>query len=186
MTSDLDSPNESLVRYREYLRLMARLQIGPKLQGKLDPSDMAQETLLKAHQKLEQFRGTSEGELAAWLRQILANNILDAARKLGRRYAELERPLDHALDNSSALLAKCLAADQSTPSQHVMKDEQLRLLAERLAALPDDQRQVVELRHLHGWSVPEISDHLERSVPAVAGLLRRGLKELRETLQKAC
>ena len=184
MAPGSDTPSESLARFREYLHLLARLQIGPKLHGKLDPSDMAQETLLKAHQKIDQFRGSREGELAAWLRQMLSNNILDAARKLDRRHAGLERSPDQAMKGSSALLGECLATDQSTPSQHVMKDDQLRMLADGLAALPDDQREVVELRHLHGWSVPEISKHTGRSAASVAGLLRRGLKELRETMEK--
>ena len=174
-----------LEHYRAYLRLLARLQLDPRLQGKVDPSDVAQETLLKAHQALDQFRGKSSAEQAAWLRQILARVLANAARDFSRAKRDVgrERSLELALEQSSSRLDAWLAAEQTSPSESVERNEQLLRLAEALAQLPQDQREAVTLHHLQGWSLAELAQHLARSEGAVAGLLHRGFKRLRELLQ---
>jgi RNA polymerase sigma-70 factor, ECF subfamily len=184
MTSDGQVPSELLGRCREYLCTLARCRLSPRLQAKLDASDVVQQTLLKAHEKIDQFRGQSAGELMAWLRQILANQLAEAARKFGAEGRDLarEHSLQAALDESSARLQGWLAADQLSPSQCVVRDEQLLLLAEALAALPPDQRQALELHHFQGYPVAEVSARMGRGQEAVAGLLYRGLKKLRQLL----
>src|SRR5438874_621284 len=84
-------PSQALERFRDYLRLLAGLQVGPRLRVKVDPSDLVQQTLLKAHQARDQFRGASSGEMSAWLRQILARTLADAARDLGRERRDIAR-----------------------------------------------------------------------------------------------
>jgi RNA polymerase sigma-70 factor (ECF subfamily) len=181
-----DQP-EGLVRriedYRDYLHLLARLQLDPRLRGKLDPSDVVQQTLVKAHQNREQFRGCSEGEQAAWLRRILANSLIDAARKYQREVA-VEVAVEKAVNDSSARLEAWLAAEQSSPSEHVCHEEQLLRLAGALVCLPDEQRLVIELHHLKQDTVADIARELDKTEAAVAGLLRRGLKKLRELLHE--
>src|SRR5262245_66695842 len=116
MTGPVDAA--ALERYRGYLRVLARLHLDPRLRGKLDPSDVVQQTMLQAYQGLDQFRGRSEAELAAWLRQILARHLANLARDFGRakRDVGLERSLEAALDASSVRLAHWLAADPPSPS----------------------------------------------------------------------
>jgi RNA polymerase sigma-70 factor (ECF subfamily) len=185
MTAATDDPGVSLERFRGYLRLLARLQLDTRLQGKLDPSDLVQQTLLKAHQGLGQFRGRSTAEQAAWLRQILANTLANAVRDLARakRDVALERSLESSLADSSARLEALLVADQSSPSQRAERNEQLLQLAEALATLPEAQREVLLLRHCQGLSLAEISEQLGRTRASVASLLRRGLEQLREHLR---
>jgi RNA polymerase sigma-70 factor, ECF subfamily len=175
-----------LESYREYLALVARLQLSPLLQAKVDVSGVIQMTLLEAHQAAEKRRGQSGAQVAAWLRQIMRNNLADELRKLGSAKRDLarERSLEAALADSSSRLEAWLAADQSSPSQHALREEQLLRMAKALAALPETQRKAVELHHLQGLSLDEIARDLGSTKPAVAGLLHRGLKNLRQRLDE--
>jgi RNA polymerase sigma-70 factor (ECF subfamily) len=186
MSDDANPADPSPDGFRDYLLLLARLRLGPVLQGKLDASDVVQETLLKAHQKRDQFRGRTEAEWAAFLRQILANTMADAARRFarGKRDVAKERSLEAALAESSARLEAWLAAEQSSPSDRAERQELLLRLAGALAELPPAQRTAIELRYLQEppWSLAEIARHLGRTEKAVAGLLCRGLEQLRGRL----
>jgi RNA polymerase sigma-70 factor (ECF subfamily) len=171
----------TLERFREFLRLLARLQLDRRLRGKLDASDLVQQAMLRAHQGLAGFRGGGDAELAAWLRQVLATTMADEVRRYGRgkRDVAAERVLLASLDESSARLDAWLAGDATSPSQQAIRHEEMLRLAEALAALPDDQRVAVELHHLKGGSLDEVGRQMGRTKAAVAGLLRRGLKALR-------
>ncbi len=175
----------NLERFRGYLALFARMHWDPRLQGKYDPSDLVQQTLLEAYEKRGQFRGGGDDELAGWLRQMLAHNLADVLRALGqaKRDVNLERSLEAALGESSSRLDGWLAAEQSSPSQRAMKHEEQLRLADALDQLPALQREAVLLHHLQGMSLADLAGHLKRSEASVAGLLRRGLARLRELLQ---
>jgi RNA polymerase sigma-70 factor (ECF subfamily) len=174
-----------LEAYRDYLRLLARLQLDPRLRAQVDPSDVVQEALLKAHARHDQFRGRTEVERAAWLRTILANTLTDALRKYARRGGDQQLSLEAAVEESSARLEQWLQTNDPSPATQVERQEHLLRLAAALARLPDDQRLAVELRHLQGCPVPEVSQLMGRSVASVAGLLRRGLQALREQMEGA-
>ena len=173
-----------LERFRSYLVLLARLKLDRKLRGKLDASDVVQQTLLEAHQALESFRGNDLPAQAAWLRQILARNLANAVRDLTRakRDVRKERSLQADLDNSASQLEGWLAAEQSSPSQKMERHERALQLAEALAQLPDAQRDAIVLRHFQGLSLAEIAEQLDCTTAAVTGLLQRGLKNLRKSL----
>ena len=184
MAAERQSSGRELERFRAYLRLLARLDWDQRFQAKLDASDLVQQTLLEAYRSLKSFRGQSEPELAGWLRQILAFQMKHAARDLGRgkRDVARERSLDDAMNASSVRLGAWLAADQSSPSEKAQRKEQAVQLAAALEELPQDQREVLVMHYLQGCTLPQISKRMGRSPAAVAGLLQRGLKDLRRLM----
>jgi RNA polymerase sigma-70 factor (ECF subfamily) len=172
--------------FRKYLRVLAAVHLDPRLRGKLDPSDVVQQTLLRACVGFDQLRGREPGVVAAWLRKVLARTLSDAVRDLERAKRDVgrERSLERAVDESASGLEAWLAADQSSPSERADKNEQLLRLADALCGLPDDTREAVVLKHCRGWTLAEIAEHLGRTPAAVASLLHRGLKQLRELLHE--
>ncbi len=173
-----------LERYADYLRLLTRLQVSGPVRAKLDASDVVQTALLQAHAHRDQFRGRSEGEWLAWLRTILANALNAELRKFAAEARDVrrEQSIEAALDQSSARLDGLLAAGESSPSERAMRGEELLTLAWAMAQLRPDEQLAVELHHLKGLPVGDVAEALGKTKPAVAGLLFRGLKRLRELM----
>ena len=176
-----------LETYRQYLRLLARTSIDASLQGKADPSDLVQETFLKAHQHFDQFRGQGEAELTTWLRQILARNLADLVRRYHlaeSRRSGRERSLEQLLATSSAALDNLLARVGDSPSQSAEDRELSVVLANALAELSDEQREVIVLRSLQERDWPEVARRMGRTAGAVRKLWVRALKRLRPLIEK--
>ena len=185
---DADALGELLQLYRNYLALLARLNIDARLQGKVDASDLVQETFLKAHRNFGQFRGNTEEELVSWLRQILTNNLANLVRHyLGRqrRDVRLERQLAAEMDRSSRLMDGGLIAPGSSPSRQASRREQAVLLADVLKQLPADYREVLILRHLEGLTFAQVAERLGRTEDSVQKLWVRALARLRRSLGEA-
>lgn len=178
----LTDADPAIERWRHYLLLLARAQLGPGT--RTEASDVVQQSLFDAYRQRDQFRGKTEAEWAAWLRRILACNLADAhrARHRAKRDANREQSLDAALDQSSASMAWFFAAQQSSPSQRAGRNEQLAALAEALAKLSDASQEAIVLHYFQGWSLDRIGLQMKRSPASVAGLLKRGLKQLRGLL----
>jgi RNA polymerase sigma-70 factor (ECF subfamily) len=170
------------------LTLLARAQIGQRLQGKADPADVVQETFIEALRDLPGFRGDTPGSFLAWLRQILARNLANLVRRYygtQARDLHLEQQLSVALDHSSSALEAALAAPQSTPSEQVADAELTLRVADTLARLPDDYRDVLVLRHLEELTFPQLAQRMGRTVDSVEKLWVRGLARLRQLLGEA-
>lgn len=171
--------------YRHYLGLLARAQTGRRLQGKVDPADILQETYMVASRDFGRFRGGSEGELLAWLRRILAGVVANQVRHyLGtkRRDVRLEVELAGDLDRSSRAFDRALVARQSSPSQRASLRERAVLLAEALGRLPGDYREVIVLRQLEELAFPEVAARMGRTEDSVKNLWARALARLRREL----
>ena|SRR5688572_27087016 len=176
---DAEAAGLLLEKYRPYLRLIAQRHLDQNLAARLDASDLVQQTCLSVLGRLPQFDGRDEAQFIAWLRTIHEHNIADAIRdhlRSAKRAAGREVSLD------AEQLAAQLRA--SSPSQRVLVGESAARLAAALAELPDDQREAVRLRYLEGRSLAEIAGRTSRSVVAAAGLVKRGLIQLRKTMQE--
>jgi RNA polymerase sigma-70 factor (ECF subfamily) len=174
--------------YRPYLTLLIRIQVGRKLQVKLDVEDVLQETFLDAHRGFALFRGNSESEFLSWLRQILGGVLANQHRHFygtKRRDLRLERELSDDLDRSSQALDRCLIAPDSSPSREAAKREQAILLADALAQLTPDYRDVIILRQLEDLSFPEVARRMGRSEDSVKNLWARALARLRQNVDEA-
>jgi RNA polymerase sigma-70 factor (ECF subfamily) len=170
-----DQREQQARRWGDYLSLLAGACLDPRLRAKIDLSGVVQQTLLEAYQGHPLLQLEHPAQELAWLRRILANNLADELRKLatGKRDLAREQSLQAQME---------LAAQQSSPSEQAQRNEQALALAEALAQLPDLQREALVLQHWHGWSMDEIAKHLGRTRAAVAGLIKRGLQQLREKL----
>jgi len=182
MTSDT---GDVLEPFRGYLQVLAERHLDRRLRGKLDPSDVVQQTMLRAYSAFEELRSRDSEVLTAWLRRILASTLADSVKHYERdkRDIYLERSIEADLDRSASGFAAWLTADQTSPSRHLLRNEEMLRLVDALARLPDRMREVVVLKHCQGWTLHRIAEHIGRSVPAVASLLRRGLADLRRELE---
>jgi RNA polymerase sigma-70 factor (ECF subfamily) len=174
-----------LEMYRQYLSLIARLQLDQTLLGKVSSSDIVQDTFLNAKRGFSEFRGQTERELITWLRRIMANRLVEAARFFNtqQRDAKLERAMEARVDQSSLAIGRWLIANSPSPSEQVSKREQAVLLANALGALPPDYREVLVLRHLEDLSFPDISTRMNRTLDSVKNVWARAIVKLRSELE---
>jgi RNA polymerase sigma-70 factor, ECF subfamily len=169
--------------YRNYLTILAGTQLDARLRRRVSPSDVVQETMLGAYRDFGQFRGQSEAELLAWLRQILIHRLQQAYEthlRAGRRDIRREISLDEvALDHSAARLADVLPSTDSSPSSAASAHENALDVANRLAKLPPDYREVIVLRNLQGLPFAEIAHRMHRKPTAVRMLWLRATEKFR-------
>jgi RNA polymerase sigma-70 factor (ECF subfamily) len=183
---DPEALGRLLEAHRAALHRLAQRQLEGRIAVRVDASDVIQQTFLEAHRSFRQFAGHDARELTAWLQGILDHKVAGVIRDhalLQKRDVRRERSLDDSR-GSTASLKQELDAGLSSPSQKAMRGEEEQRLARALAALPDDQRLAVRLRHLEGWPLLDIARHFGRSPAATAGLIKRGLQALRRQLRQ--
>lgn len=173
--------------YFNYLTVLASTQLDNRLRRRVNPSDLVQETLLAAHRDFAAFRGQTPQELVGWLRQILINVLHGAiARhvKAGKRDIRREVSIDQVgagVNLSAANLAALLPSPVSSPSGNAQAQERAADLADHLAMLRADYREVIVLRNLQGLTFDEIAIRMERSAGAVRMLWLRAIDRFKET-----
>jgi RNA polymerase sigma-70 factor (ECF subfamily) len=179
-------PNDhaaQIEEYRDYLGMLGRLQLDEALAGKVDVSGVVQVTLLEAGRA--DWKRIDEDDRVPWLRRIFANNLLDEIRKFRTQARDVQRELSiQAMEESASRVNQWLAAQQSSPSQRAIRKEQELRLAKALSCLPTAQREAIELHHLGGMPLEDVGQRMNRNKGAVAALIYRGTKRLRELLSK--
>jgi len=180
-----DALAQILEAYRNYLRLIAATCFERQLRGKADPSDVVQDALVKVHENFHQFRGATERELLAWMRTILARLLTDLHRRFllgAERQVGRERSLADIMDRSSMVLEALLADRQESPSARAHKREQSVLLADALALMSPDDREVITLRNLLELEWEEVAGRMGRTADAVRMLWTRAVRRLGDQL----
>ena len=172
--------SDLLDAHRNYLRVLAASCLYREMQGKADPSDVVQETLLKVHENFRHFRGTTELEWMAWLRKILVNHMTDFQKgfRRERRSVTRERSLESIVDRSSAILRNFVPARGPSPSQEAQRRESAALVADALAELEPEDRDVVILRNLHELDWNAVGEKTGRSADAARMLWARAMQRV--------
>lgn len=174
------SDGYALEPYRDYLRLLASQQMAGRYRAKIDLSGVVQQTLWEAHRDIAGGCEVPREARRPWLRKILANNLADEVRRMtaDRRDVGRDISLQQAVEMSSQRLEEWLACELQ-PDSAIEQEEQLLQLVSALTELPEVQREALILHYWSGWTLAKIAEHLGRSRDAVAGLIKRGLRELR-------
>jgi len=172
--------SDLLETHRNYLRLLAASCLHREMQGKADPSDVVQETLLKVHENFRQFRGTTELEWMAWLRRILVRQLADVQKgfQRQRRQVSREQSIESLVDRSSAMLRNMVPASGPSPSQDAQRREAAALVADALAELEPGHRDVVILRNLHEFDWNAVGEKTGRSADAARMLWARAMQRV--------
>lgn len=178
-----------LARHRERLRLMVALRMDARLAARVDPSDIVQEALGDATRRLNEFLRDRPLPFYLWLRRLAWERLVHAQRHhIGARRRSVNREEAYTptlSDDSSMALADRLIASGTSPSRRLIRDEQRQRLLLTLAALDENDREVLVLRYLEGLSNAEIASVLGISTGAVMTRHTRALGRLRDVLVAA-
>jgi RNA polymerase sigma-70 factor (ECF subfamily) len=184
--SDAANSSVDFEKYRDYLTVLARLQLNPRLQGKVDLSGVVQQTLLDAHLARHQILNHDSDHRLIWLRRVMSNNLADEIRKMnaGKRDVRREQAIPTDLERSSVFLQSWFIGKEPAPSANLHQQERAVKLASALQKLPEFQREALVLQHWNNWTLEQIAKHMGKTTTAVAGLLKRGLRQLREEMEQ--
>jgi RNA polymerase sigma-70 factor (ECF subfamily) len=177
---------ELLQRYRPYLNLVASQRIDPRIVRRVCEADLVQQTLAEAAARFGTFRGGTEAEFSAWIQTILSHVLEDVVRVhvlAAKRSVTRERPLYYE-EGSASFYWFDFTADETTPSKVLIRGERALRLAKCVEALPGRQGTAIRLRFFEGMKVRQIAETMSLSRAAVAGLLKRGLRILRDTMNE--
>src|SRR3954452_2058861 len=189
---ETDALGELCALYRNYLRMVVRTGLGPRLRERVELSDVVQEALVEVVRQFPQFTGQNEAALVGWLRRLVGQKLAD----LGRYHSRAKRSgggpdvaLDDAWDlpgggdgSQGGKLLDMLALSQTSPSEAASKRELTVLLADALAALPETESEVLWLYHAENLSFEAIGDRMGVSRKSIRGIWARGLKSLKRPL----
>lgn len=183
---DEQSLGALLSSYEQYLQMLAEVQIGRSLRGKVDACDIVQETFLEAHRGIRRFEGSEPHQFVAWLKAILSARLANTIRHYvgtQARDIRLEKRIQEEIDQSSLSFGGMLVDPNNSPSEQVAGLEQSKLVAEAVARLPDGYRQAVLLRHIEGLTFPEIARVMGKSVDSVEKLWLRAMTQLKKAFE---
>lgn len=178
---DRDALGELIEQHRDRLLAMTGGRVDGRLGARVGASDIVQQTCLSVFRNFDRFEGDDEAQFDVWIQRIHEQNVKNVVRDhVGAQRRAVGREAGPPNESGGGERA----GDGATPSQHAMQNERATQLAMILEKLPEDQREAVRLRHLEGWSLMNIAEHMQRSEAATVGLVKRGMQRLRALLAK--
>lgn len=183
---DQAARSELFGQLRNYLLLIAHDQLDVRLQAKLGPSDVVQQSMLRAAEELDAWRGSTVAEFRGWLRQILINEARLARRGFAAGMRDLRREAAGAPDGTDASHGGSPEpADlQLTPRAHALADEQAELVRQLIDQLPEASQQVIRMRNWEELSFEQIGERMNMSTSGVAKIWYRALVEIQKLYQR--
>ncbi|HJQ80554.1 MAG TPA: sigma-70 family RNA polymerase sigma factor [Lacipirellulaceae bacterium] len=174
-----------LDRHRQRLRRMVQLRIDPRLAARIDPSDVVQDALGEAHRRLPQFAAERPIPFYPWLRRIAWERLLQMRRHhlQAKRRSVMREDVLPLSGKSEILLAERLAASAS-PSEQLVRREMCQRVRRAIAELPDNDREVIVLKHLEELSFQEAAAVLEIGTAAVYSRYYRAIQRLHRLLNE--
>jgi RNA polymerase sigma-70 factor, ECF subfamily len=177
---------ELLERYRDYLRRMVATRLDRRLAPRVDPSDIVQETLADAAERLDDYLRDRPIPFFGWLRQIAGERVIDTHRRhvlAERRSVAREMRPPELSEESAGELGRRLVANDTSPSNRLIRKERHEQVMAALTALSSRDREVLVMRHLEQLGTAEIADALGLTEGAVESRLLRALIRLRSRLE---
>lgn len=181
-----DAVERLLAAQRNPLRRMIDLRLDPALAGRVDASDVVQEVLLEASRRLADYLQKPSMPFHLWLRHIAKDHVIDAHRKhrqAKKRSLDREQPIRAAFaDQSSMDLAAQFIDPELTPASAAMQHELARRLEMAVAAMDEDDREVILMRHFEQLSNQEVAASLDLTEAAASMRYLRAVRKLRSLL----
>ncbi len=172
--------NELFARLQAYLSYIASRHQSTALRAKAGASDIVQETMLMANREFANFQGTSVEEFRGWLRQILLNEVRSTNRHFSTQARNFKQERELSASSPQDSVGFDLADSSLTPSREVMASEENQQIAAMLGKLPEEMRQVIQLRNWEQLQFNQIADRLGITTSQAAKLWYKALLELQK------
>jgi RNA polymerase sigma-70 factor (ECF subfamily) len=183
---DPEAINDLLERHRKAIRQMVHMRMDKAVAGRVDASDIVQDVMLDASQRLREFIEKSPMPFHLWLRQLAKDRLIDAHRRhrgAQRRSVDKEQRLSvQYADQSSLNLAAQLQDYELTPAAATLRKELEQRFLSALDQMDDDDREIIIMRHQEHLSNSEVAQALDLSAAAAGMRYLRAIRKLRDVL----
>lgn len=181
-----DAVNSLMNRHREAVRKMVNVRLDKAVAARVDASDVVQDVLLEASQRLDDYIGSPSMPFHLWLRQLAKDRLIDMHRRhraAQRRSVDREKRMNVSYSDQSSLdLAGQLRDHELTPAAATIRRELETRFLTALQDLGDDDREIILMRHQEHLTNTEVAEALGLSQPAAGMRYLRALRRLRDVL----
>lgn len=179
--------DDLLGEFRDPLRRMIGLRLDPALGRRVDASDIVQDVLIEANQRLKEYLKQPDMPFHLWLRHLAQDRIIDTHRRhrlAQRRSIDKEQPIARPAwaDESSVSFVAHLVDSENTPATEAIRQELQRKLAAAVNAMADDDREIILMRHHELLSNQEVAAALGLTEAAASMRYLRAVRRLKAAL----